>query len=170
MGNMKMLERKEKKNKKQDEIYDFASRTQKTLLEDMRKIYSPQVIERFLNPRNIGAIENPDGFARYIGPCGDTMEIFLRAKNNRIEQMKFITDGCGSSVVCGSMVTELAEGKTIPEARKITNKKVLKELGGLPEEEQHCALLAATTLHMALNDYLEKKKESWKKVYRVRGR
>jgi len=155
-------------SKEQDELDKLVSEFQQTVIEDMKKVYSPRMIERFLNPHNIGEIEKPDGFARYKGPCGDTMEIFLRVKDKTIKNAKFQTDGCGSSIVCGSMVTELAEGKTILETRKITGAKVLEGLGGLPEEEQHCALLAATTLHLALNDYYEKKKEPWKKAYQLR--
>jgi len=112
-------------------------------------------------------IENPDGFKRYTGPCGDTMEISLKVKDGVIKDAKFQTDGCGNSIICGCMVTSLAHGKTISEARNIKNTDVLEGLGGLPEEEQHCATLAATTLHMALDDYLDKKKDPWKKMYRI---
>lgn len=154
-------------SKKQDEMESLASLMQKTVIENMRKIYSPQVIERLLTPRNIGVIESPDGFARHTGTCEDTMEIFLKVSDGIVKDAKFQTDGCGSSVVCGCMVTELAEGKTILEARKITKAEILEGLGGLPEEQQHCASLAATTLHMALNDYIEKKNNPWKKIYRA---
>jgi len=164
-----MQSKKNEEGGKPADLDDFVDQMQRAVIEDMRKIYSPQVVEKFLNPRNVGVIENPDGFARFTGPCGDTMEMYLRIRDGAVREVKFQTDGCGSSIVCGSMATELAENKEIAEIREITQEKVLDALGGMPEEEEHCALLAATTLNMALNDYLANKREPWKKIYRVRG-
>jgi nitrogen fixation NifU-like protein len=132
----------------------------------MRKIYSETVIDHAMNPRNLGDMEDADGFARVTGPCGDTMEIWLRAKNGDLTDATFLTDGCGTSVASGSMVTEMAKGKQITEALKITQQDVLNALGGLPEESQHCALLAANTLKEAIRNYREMKKETWKQAYR----
>ena len=134
--------------------------------EQMRKIYSETVIDHAMNPRNLGDMEDADGFARVTGPCGDTMEIWLRAKNGDLTDATFLTDGCGTSVASGSMVTEMAKGKQITEALKITQQDVLNALGGLPEESQHCALLAANTLKEAIRNYREMKKETWKQAYR----
>jgi nitrogen fixation NifU-like protein len=133
--------------------------------DQMRKIYSETVIDHAMNPRNLGDMEDADGFARVTGPCGDTMEIWLRAKNGKLIDATFLTDGCGTSVASGSMVTEMAKGENITEAQKISQQDVLAALGGLPEESQHCALLAANTLKEAIRNYRAMKKETWKKPY-----
>jgi len=132
----------------------------------MRKIYSETAIEHSMNPRNLGDMEDADGFARVTGTCGDTMEIWIRAKNGSVVDATFMTDGCGTSIASGSMVTEMVKGKSISEARKISQQDVLSALGGLPEESQHCALLAADTLKEAIRDYLAMKKDPWKRGYR----
>ena len=134
--------------------------------EQMRKIYSETVIDHAMNPRNLGDMEDADGFARVTGPCGDTMEIWLRAKNGNLTDITFLTDGCGTSIASGSMVTEMAKGKNVTEAQKISQQDVLTALDGLPEESQHCALLAADTLKEAIRNYQAMKKETWKKPYR----
>jgi nitrogen fixation NifU-like protein len=111
-------------------------------------------------------MEDADGFARVTGPCGDTMEIWLRAKNGNLIDVTFLTDGCGTSLASGSMVTEMSKGKDITDALKINQQDVLRALGGLPEESQHCALLAADTLKEAIRNYRVMTKETWKKAYR----
>ena len=136
------------------------------VMEDMRRVYSEQVIDHFQNPRNLGEIPDADGVGRVTGSCGDTMEIYLRVRGDRIIDANFWTDGCGTSIVSGSMTTELAKGKSIAEARSITKDVILNSLGGLPEESEHCALLAADTLREAVRDYMALKKEPWKKGYR----
>lgn len=128
--------------------------------------YTETVIEHAQNPRNMGNIHDADGFARITGPCGDTMEIWLTVKDNTIKQVTFQTDGCGTSVAAGSMVTEMAKGKTISAAFKVTQQDILNSLGGLPDDSVHCALLAANTLNKAIKDYLANKSEPWKKAYR----
>jgi len=132
----------------------------------MLEVYSEAVVEHSLNPRNMGEIENADGCARVIGPCGDTMQLWLKLKGETILEASFLTDGCGTSIASGSMVTELARGKKLIQAQRISQKDVLDALGGLPEESEHCALLAADTLKAAIRDYLAMKKEPWKKAYR----
>ena len=139
---------------------------QELIIADAWKIYSETVINHFMNPRNLGDTENADGFAKVTGSCGDTMEIWLNVKNGMIASATFMTDGCGTSIASGSMVTELAKGKSVSEARKISQQEVLSALGGLPEESEHCALLAANTLNEAIRDYLAMEKEPWKKTYR----
>jgi nitrogen fixation NifU-like protein len=139
---------------------------QALVMADARKIYSETVIDHAMNPRNLGAMQGADGFARVTGPCGDTMEVWLRVKSNTITDINFMTDGCGTSIASGSMVTELAKGKSINEAIKISQKDVLNALGGLPEESQHCPLLAANTLKTAIRDHLALQREPWKKAYR----
>ena len=133
---------------------------------EMRKVYSETAIDHAMNPRNVGDMDNADGFAKVTGSCGDTMEIRLKVKNDAIADATFMADGCGTSIASGSMVTEIAKGKNVSEARKISQQDVLSALGGLPEESEHCALLAANTLKEAIRDYLAMKKEPWKKAYR----
>jgi len=134
--------------------------------QEMRKIYSEAAIEHGMNPRNLGDMEDADGFAKVTGSCGDTMEIWLKVRDGTIAKATFLTDGCGTSIASGSMVTEMAKGKSLTKAHKISQDDVLNALGGLPEESQHCALLAANTLKAAIKDYLTVQKEPWKKAYR----
>jgi nitrogen fixation NifU-like protein len=142
---------------------------QALVMADARKIYSETVIDHAMNPRNLGPMPDADGFARITGPCGDTMEVWLKVNNNTITVVNFMTDGCGPSIASGSMVTELAKGKNIAKALKISQEDVLKALGGLPKESQHCALLAADTLKAAIKDYLALQREPWKKAYHQHG-
>jgi nitrogen fixation NifU-like protein len=151
-----------------DEFDESFKELEQTVMEDMKQIYSEKTIDHFLNPRNLGEIPTPDGFARITGPCGDTMEIYIKVKEDRITNACFWTDGCGCSIASGSMLTELARGKRLSEAQKITQQDVLKALDGLPEDDIHCALLAASTLKEAVNNYLVFKKEPWKRTYRSR--
>jgi len=148
------------------EFDDSFKELEQSVMEDMRKVYSEKTIDHFLNPRNLAGIAAPDGFARIAGPCGDTMEIHLKVKDGQVLNASFWTDGCGPSIASGSMVTELAKGKSLSEAQKITQQDVLYALGGLPEESLHCALLAANTLKEAIKDYLVFKKEPWKRAYK----
>jgi nitrogen fixation NifU-like protein len=138
------------------------------IMADMRRTYTDTVIDHAMYPRNVGSMSNADGFGSVTGPCGDTMEIWLRVKEGKIVNATFWTDGCGTSIAAGSMVTELAEGVTAIEALRITQQEVLDALGGLPEESVHCALLAANTLREAVRDYLTTRKEPWKRAYRKR--
>jgi nitrogen fixation NifU-like protein len=132
---------------------------------EMRKRFSETAIEHGMNPRNMGDIENADGFGMVTGSCGDTMKMWIKVKDGKISDASFLSDGCGTTMASGSMVTELTKGKSIAEAYKIDQKKVLDALDGLPEESEHCALLAANTLKETLNNYLAMKKEPWKKNY-----
>lgn len=139
---------------------------QELIKAEMRKIYSETAIAHSTNPRNVGDMDNADGFAKVTGSCGDTMEIWLKVKNSTIADATFTTDGCGTSIASGSMVTEIAKGKTVGEAWKISQQDVLNALGGLPEESGHCALLVANTLKAAIKDYLTFKNEPWKRAYK----
>lgn len=137
------------------------------VIADMKKVYSEKVIDHAMNARNVGNIPDTDGFASITGPCGDTMEIWLKVKDNKVNKATFMTDGCGASIACGSMVTEMITGKSIIEARKVSQDDVLHALDGLPEDNQHCALLAANTVKEAVKDYLSIKNDPWKKAYRT---
>ena len=139
---------------------------ERQIIADMWSAYTETVIDHAINPRNVGSIANADGFASMTGPCGDTMEIWLKVRNGTLAQASFWTDGCGTSIAAGSMVTELAKGKAVAEILKISQQDVLDALGGLPEESAHCALLAANTLREAMKDYLAYNKEPWKRAYR----
>ena len=120
--------------------------------------YSKTVMDHFRNPRNVGVIENANGIGEVGNPlCGDMMTIFLKIKDDRIEEIKFQTFGCGSAIAVSSMLTEIAVGKTIEEAKKITNKDVAKALEGLPKNKLHCSNLGADALQMAIKNYENKK-------------
>jgi len=119
--------------------------------------YSEKVMEHFRNPRNVGEIENPDGVGHVGNPmCGDVMEMYIKVKDNVIIDAKFKTFGCGAAIATSSMATELVIGKTIEEARQITNKVVAKALDGLPPVKMHCSNLAEEALEAAIKDYKEK--------------
>ena len=140
------------------------------IMADMWSTYTETVIDHAMNPRNVGSIQSADGFATDIGLCGDTMGVWLMVQNEIIKNATFWTDGCGTSIAAGSMVTELAKGKTVVNALRITQQDVLDALGGLPEQDTHCALLAANTLKEAIKDYLAYKREPWKRAYRQQRR
>ena len=139
---------------------------QASIIADARKVYSEEVIERWLSPKYIGDMEKPQGCGKVKGPCGDTVKIFLNIHNDKIIDARFITDGCATTIAAGSMACELAIGKNIKDAFKISNEVILKDLGGLPEDNVHCALLASNTLKEALTDYLTSKKEPWRSLYK----
>ena len=141
---------------------------QASIIADARKVYSEQVIERWLNPRYMGEMDSPQGYGKVTGPCGDTIQLYLRVENGGITDARFLTDGCATTVGAGGMACELAIGKTFREAFKITKEVILEQLGGLPEENIHCALLASDTLKAALTDYLESRNEPWKRAYKRR--
>ena len=134
---------------------------------NLRAIYTEIVIDHAQNPRSLGQIPDADGFASVVGSCSDTMEICIRVRNDKILNSTFFTDGCATTIAAGSMVTELAKGKNVSDAFKITQHDVLNALGGLPEESQHCALLASDTLRAAIRDYLAFKNQPWKRAYRA---
>jgi len=150
-----------------EELEKYAKELQEQIMEQIKKRYSQTVIDHWQNPRNFQKMDTPDGYAQEKGTCGDTMEMFLKMKDDRIVQCTFQTDGCGSSIVCGSMATELAQNKSFTQALGgVTADEIIKKLGGLPEEDIHCAQLAAETLRRALADYLYQKRSPWKKHYR----
>ncbi len=122
--------------------------------------YSETVMDHFMNPRNVGEIENPDGVGEVGNPvCGDMMTFYIKVgPDDRIEDVKFKTFGCGAAIAVSSMVSEMAKGKTLDEAMKIGRKDVAEELGGLPENKMHCSNLGADALHKAIEDYRSKKK------------
>ena len=123
-------------------------------------MYSEKVMDHFQNPRNVGEIENADGVGTEGNPtCGDLMTIYIKVEDNIITDIKFKTFGCGAAIATSSMITEMAVGKTIEEALKITRNDVAEELEGLPPVKMHCSNLAADALRAAIADYKMKQAE-----------
>ena len=121
------------------------------------KDYSPEVMEHYSNPRNVGELDHPDGTGVVGNPaCGDVMKLTIKIENGKIVDAKFKTFGCGAAIATSSMVTELVKGKTIDEALKITNKTVADALGGLPKIKMHCSVLAEDALKAAIEEYRNK--------------
>jgi nitrogen fixation NifU-like protein len=126
--------------------------------EESLMMYSKTVMDHFRNPRNVGVIENANGVGEVGNPlCGDMMTIYLDIENDMIRDIKFQTFGCGSAIAVSSMLTEIAMGKSIADAKKITNKDVADALEGLPKNKLHCSNLGADALQMAIKDYEDRK-------------
>jgi nitrogen fixation NifU-like protein len=124
-------------------------------------VYSEKVMEHFMHPRNVGEIENPDGVGEVGNPvCGDMMAFYIKVKDNRLEDVKFKTFGCGAAIAVSSIASEMAIGKTLEEAMKITPQLVAEELEGLPTNKLHCSNLGAQALNKAIKDYLSKKRKA----------
>ena len=118
-------------------------------------------MDHFMNPRNVGEIEDADGIGEVGNPvCGDMMTFYIKVDDDRLSDVKFKTFGCGAAIAVSSMVSEMAKGKTLDEALKIGRKDVADQLGGLPDNKMHCSNLGADALHKAIEDYRNKKKES----------
>lgn len=120
-------------------------------------MYTELVMDHFMNPRNVGEIENADGIGE-VGnqTCGDIMRFYIKVENDVITDIKFKTLGCGAAIATSSAATEMVKGKTIDEALKLTNRMVVEKLGGLPEVKIHCSVLAEEALHAAIADYKKK--------------
>ncbi len=124
-------------------------------------MYSEKVLDHFRNPRNMGEIEDADGVGKVGNPaCGDVMYIYIKVKDNILEDVKFQTLGCGAAIATSSMLTELAKGKNLDDALVIDKKDVAKALDGLPPIKMHCSNLAAEGLHAAIKEYREKRGKS----------
>ena len=122
-------------------------------------MYSEKVLDHFKNPRNVGELEEADGEGTVGNPvCGDMMTMYIKVNDEKIEDIKFKTFGCGAAIATSSITTELAKGKTLKNALKISRQDVADALGGLPPVKMHCSNLAADALHGAIKNYMEKKK------------
>ncbi|MEA4898497.1 MAG: Fe-S cluster assembly scaffold protein NifU [Christensenellaceae bacterium] len=121
------------------------------------QLYTPEVMDHFMNPRNVGELENPDGTGT-VGnaKCGDIMQIQIQVENDVITDVKFKTFGCGAAIATSSRATEMVKGKTLDEALRVTNKMVAESLGGLPPVKVHCSVLAEEALQAAIEDYKKK--------------
>ncbi|MEW6184077.1 MAG: Fe-S cluster assembly scaffold protein NifU [Bacillota bacterium] len=123
-------------------------------------MYSAKVLDHFANPRNVGVIEAADGVGEVGNPaCGDVMTFYIKVKDERIEDVKFQTFGCGAAIAVSSMISEMAKGKTLEAALRITNKDVADALEGLPKQKMHCSNLGADALHKAIKDYQGRKND-----------
>jgi nitrogen fixation protein NifU and related proteins len=123
--------------------------------------YSEKVMDHFMNPRNMGEMEDADGVGTVGNPsCGDVMRLYIKVENNIIVDAKFKTFGCGAAIATSSMTTEIVKGKTIEEALDLSNKAVAEALGGLPPVKMHCSVLAEEALRAAIDDYKQKQGES----------
>ena len=130
-------------------------------------VYSEKVMEHFMNPRNVGEIEDANGIGEVGNPvCGDMMTFYINVDDNRLSDVKFKTFGCGAAIAVSSIVSEMAMGKTLEEARKITPALVARELEGLPKNKYHCSNLGAQALNKAIDNYLKKQG----KVTKTKGR
>ena len=125
--------------------------------------YSTKVMEHFANPRNVGEMEDADGIGNVGNPtCGDIMRLYIKVRDGVITEAKFKTFGCGAAIATSSMMTELIKGKSLEEAKKVSNVAVAEALGGLPPVKMHCSVLAEEALESALNDYYTKHPEAKK--------
>ncbi|MBW2608732.1 MAG: iron-sulfur cluster assembly scaffold protein [Deltaproteobacteria bacterium] len=137
-------------------VDDFVQELKKQIIEETKAAYGEIAYQRWRNPLFKGAMDNPDAFARLSGGCGDTMEIYLKFENNRVKEASYQTDGCGSSNVCGSFAAEMSIGRSPDQLLEITEDAISEKVGGLPKDDEQCALLAAQTIHMALNAWLNR--------------
>ena len=123
-------------------------------------MYSEKVLDHFKNPRNVGEIKDPDGEGTVGNPvCGDMMTMYIKVKEDKIEDITFKTFGCGAAIATSSMTTELAKGMTLDQAMGMSRQDVAEALDGLPPVKMHCSNLAADALHEAVKNYQEKKKD-----------
>lgn len=132
-------------------------------MELIMKLYNDKVMDHFMNPRNVGGFENPDGTGTYGSPvCGDMMQVQIKVEDDIIKDAKFKTFGCGSAIASSSVATEMIIGKSIDEALEITNKTIIDELGGLPPVKVHCSVLADHAIKSAIYDYAQKTGKTYK--------
>jgi len=123
--------------------------------------YSEKVMDHFMNPRNVGEIPDADGMGSVGNPvCGDVMAFYIKVDDGRLSDVKFKTFGCGAAIAVSSMVSEMAKGKTLEEAKRITNADVAEELDGLPKNKLHCSNLGADALRKAIEDYESRTQEA----------
>ena len=157
-----------KKEALMSESFDnFVKDLQNKIFEQTRAEYGDVAFQRWLKPLYMGTMDNPDGYGRITGSCGDTIQMFLKFENGKVKSALFQTDGCGSSAVCGSFAAELALGKSPEEIFDISGESILKKLGNFPEEDKHCAFLSVEALQDAGNEYMVKQEK--KKGERDKG-
>ncbi len=122
-------------------------------------MYNEKVLEHFKDPHNVGQMDDPDGFAEVgSSECGDTMAMYLRVKDGRIDDIKYRTYGCCAAIASSSIATDMVKGKTVDDADAITKAAIVQELGGLPDKKIHCSLMVEDAIHAAIADYRSKSK------------
>jgi nitrogen fixation NifU-like protein len=131
-------------------LEEAVRRIQAAIDEEEARSFSPQVLREARSPSNLRAMEGADGASGLTGGCGDTIRFFVRLERGRIADASFLTDGCGATLACGSMLTRLSRGMTLEEARAFTDDDLLAALGGLPDENRHCARLSVAAMHRAV--------------------
>jgi nitrogen fixation NifU-like protein len=134
----------------------FVEKLQEQIFDETRDAFGETGFQRWRNPLYRGPLADADSHASVTGECGDTMQMFLKFDNDRVCSAAYLTDGCGSSTVCGSFAAEMAHGKTPDELTDVTGDAILDKLGRFPEEDRHCAFLAAAALQEALSRYMAK--------------
>lgn len=139
---------------KDDQFEDLIKQLQEKSFNEARAAFGEKGFDRWRNPKYCGILERPNAYARLTGDCGDTMEMYLKVSKGTVEEVSYRTDGCGSSSVAGSFAAELASGKSFEEVLDLRGADVLAIIGKFPEQEEHCAHLAISTIQEALNDYL----------------
>lgn len=138
-----------------DQEFDaLISKIQNEVFTEAKNALGEKGFDRWRNPKHFGVMEDADSHASLKGSCGDTMEMYIRVKNDMVEQVTYVTDGCSSSSIAGSFTAELAMGKSFEEVLDLTGPDVLNEIGTFPKAEEHCAHLAVSTLHEAVNSFL----------------
>lgn len=137
-----------------DKLDEFLDKLQEEIFDEARDALGERGFHRWRNPKFAGRMENADGWAKVKGECGDTMEIYLKFKDQRVTEASFFTDGCASSTVSGSFAAELTLDKTPEQLSDITAEQVLNAIGKLPEADRHCTTLAARTIQAALDNYM----------------
>ena len=140
-----------------DDFVNLIEKLQKKIEYDEEQKYSKVVINEYRNPSNFGVLDEPDALGKIKGPCGDTMKITLKIKNDRIQKALFWTDGCGATIACGSMLTKIIKGKTLQESNEISYSQLLEALENLPLEHHHCVILSVNVLHEAIKNYCNEK-------------
>jgi nitrogen fixation NifU-like protein len=145
-----------------DKLDNFLDQLQEQIFDETKEAFGEVGFQRWQNPLYLGRMENPHAHGKITGSCGDTMEIFLFFENDRVKEASYLTDGCGSSSVCGSFAAEAALGKSPDELIEVTGETILNKLGRFPKEDEHCAFLAAETLQEALKDYMIQQTKSQK--------
>lgn len=142
--------------KKKSDFDKFIEEIQNEIIEEEKAIYSEKVIMEANNPKNVGRMTDPDAFGILDGSCGDTMEFYLKINDDKISDINFMTNGCGATIACGSMLTTMVKGKSIEHAISITKDDLITILDGLPKENLHCAALAVGALRKAIRNYRKK--------------
>jgi len=142
---------------KKDGLDDFLDGLQDKLNGEARRLYGDEGYRRWREGVNFARMERPSCTGKVTGSCGDTIEMYFRVENDRVREASFFTDGCGSSMVCGSLAADLCRGATLDEAADVDPARILAELGDLPEDDRHCATLAAAAAREAVHDWMTRK-------------